>query len=75
MDEMFKTIREHWNHFAERDIPGNAPVVQFDAMRKAFAAGAVSGLALAAMASRESNTDARKSGMLRHLAEINELNK
>jgi len=43
----FTSLNQHWHHFLERDIPADAPTVQVDAMRKAFAAGAVSGLQLA----------------------------
>lgn len=47
----FTNINQHWHHFLERDIPRDAPLVQVDAMRKAFAAGAISGLHLSITAS------------------------
>lgn len=52
MNDWFKTIDEHWAHFLERDIPANAPDVQVMAMKRAFAAGAVSGIQLAMLVSQ-----------------------
>jgi hypothetical protein len=49
MAELFHTIAQHWAHFLERDIPPNAPDVQVMEMKKAFAAGAISGLQLAVL--------------------------
>jgi hypothetical protein len=51
MAELFHTIAQHWAHFLERDIPPNAPDVQVMEMKKAFAAGAISGLQLAVLCS------------------------
>ena len=42
----FKTIKEHWNPFLERDIHRDAPPVQVMEMKRAFLAGAISGLHL-----------------------------
>jgi len=47
--ELFHTIAQHWAHFLERDIPPSAPDVQVMEMKKAFAAGAISGLQLAVL--------------------------
>lgn len=47
MDEPFKNINEHWAHFLERDMPTNAPFEQVHEMKRAFAAGAISGVQLA----------------------------
>lgn len=48
----FVTIAQHWAHFLERDIPPDAPVVQVIEMKRAFAAGAISGLQLAVLCDR-----------------------
>lgn len=45
-DPVFTTIAQHWNHFLERDMPPAAPPEQVMMMQQAFAAGAISGLAL-----------------------------
>mgnify|MGYP001584061280 FL=1 len=44
---IFTNINQHWAHFLERDIPSDAPDVQVSEMKRAFAAGAISGLQLA----------------------------
>lgn len=45
-DEKFTTIEQHWAHYLERDIPAHAEAFQVASMKRAFAAGAMSGLAL-----------------------------
>lgn len=49
MTDLFHTIAEHWAHFLERDIAPNAPAIQVMEMKRAFAAGAISGLQLAVL--------------------------
>lgn len=49
------TIASEWNHFRAVDIAENAPSVQLFEMRKAFYAGAASGIKLAILRSKEEN--------------------
>jgi hypothetical protein len=49
MAELFHTIAQHWAHFLERDIATDAPSVQVIEMKRAFAAGAISGMQLAVL--------------------------
>lgn len=65
-DAEFTSIKQHWIHFLERDIPRDAPPVQVNAMRKAFAAGAISGLHLRISATSPAEIN-------RHVVEIDNL--
>ena len=70
----FKNIAEHWNHFLECDIPPNAPPVQVHAMKRAFAAGAISGLQLGMIALRDEENDlAAKDALMKIARDIEEL--
>lgn len=64
---MFKNIKEHWNHFLERDIAPEAPPIQVLEMKRAFLAGAASGIQLA-YADRDNKDAIRK-----HIDEIKAL--
>jgi hypothetical protein len=74
-DDLFTTIDQHWAHFLERDIPPNAPDVQVIAMKKAFAAGAISGLQLAVLAGREIDQAKRKAALKDHVSDIVKLDR
>lgn len=54
-DDQFHTIAQHWAHFLERDIAPNSPAVQVMEMKRAFAAGAISGLQLAISTMKSTN--------------------
>lgn len=54
-DEPFRTIAQHWAHFLERDMAPDAPPVQVMEMKRAFAAGAISGLQLAISTMKSQN--------------------
>lgn len=73
MDEPFKTIAEHWAHFLERDIDPRSPDEQVSEMKRAFAAGAISGLQLAVLACRQSNAGNTKSDIAAHVEGIKTL--
>lgn len=70
----FTTIEQHWNHFLERDMPPNAPDVQVFMMKQAFAAGAISGVALALRCFPELSV-IDKPKIDGHVADIRALNK
>lgn len=73
--EWFATIREHWNHFLERDIAPEAPPIQVSEMKRAFAAGAISGLQLCLKASSEKKGDELKADIRAHMEGIKTLAK
>ena len=62
--DVFKNIAQHWAHFLERDISPMAPLVQVSEMKKAFAAGAISGFQLALL------THGDKDKLRRHFSDI-----
>ena len=70
---MFKTIHEHWAHFLERDMPTDAPAEQVMAMKLAFAAGAISGLALAVVVGRERDPAKCEALYAKHIEDIKDL--
>ena len=72
-EEMFKTIAQHWAHFLERDIPTEATVVQVMEMKRAFAAGAISGLALAVVVGRERDPAKCEALYAKHIEDIKDL--
>ena len=66
------TIEQHWNHFLERDMPPEAPPVQVQMMKQAFAAGAISGLQLAVVSYKGTNP---LSSVGKHIEDITALNR
>lgn len=74
-NDWFSTVRQHWNHFLERDIAPEAPSVQVSEMKRAFAAGAISGLQLCLKAHREKKGDAFKAEIEAHIEGISNLGK
>lgn len=75
MDEpVFTTIAQHWNHFLERDMPPNAPPEQVFMMKQAFAAGAISGVALTLQCFPEKSVIDRTK-IDGHIADIRSLHK
>ena len=68
-EEWFKTIDQHWAHFLERDIPTSAPDVQVHEMKRAFAAGAISGLQLCILC------DGDRTQIMTHVDQIARLTK
>ena len=72
-DPMFTTIRQHWCHFLERDIAPDAPPVQVHEMKRAFAAGAISGLQLAVAACTDNDHRERTKQLMNHINKIKEL--
>ena len=71
--EWFQNIGQHWAHFLEVDIPVDAPNIQVIAMKKAFAAGAISGLQLACLAGRNTDEAAVMRDIQKHVAGIKAL--
>lgn len=75
MDEpTFTTIAQHWNHFLERDMPPGAPPEQVFMMKQAFAAGAISGVALTLQCFPADSVIDRKK-IDAHISEVRALNK
>lgn len=68
-EEWFKTIAAHWAHYLAHDMPPDAPKEQVFAMKRAFAAGAISGLQLALLELQAKPTP----GIMAHIKGINEL--
>ena len=73
MDKPFATIAEHWAHFLERDMAPEAPEVQVMEMKRAFAAGAISGLQLAVMAVKDCTAKQATVNLLAHIEGIKNL--
>lgn len=71
----FGTIAQHWAHYLERDIPPQAPAVQVMAMKRAFAAGAISGLQLALIVGREKNPKKCADDLAAHIEGIKTLDR
>jgi hypothetical protein len=69
----FTTIAQHWQHYLERDVPGEASTVQAESMKHAFAAGAISGLHLALKAVNTPNRRQAQVDIDAHLAGIRAL--
>lgn len=72
-DQWFVTIDQHWAHFLECDIPTNAPDIQVASMKKAFAAGAISGLQLAIIAGCTGTIADKKAAIAKHAEAISRL--
>lgn len=72
-DEIFITIEQHWAHFLELDIPPEAPPEQAREMKRAFAAGAISGLQLAVVAMRDKPREDATASLKAHIAGITAL--
>lgn len=72
-EEQFHTIAQHWAHFLERDIPPDAPDVQVIGMKRAFAAGAISGLQLAVLEMKGNLPEKSFANLLAHIEGIKTL--
>jgi hypothetical protein len=72
-DQQFHTIAQHWANFLERDIPPTAPDIQVMMMKKAFAAGAISGLQLTVLAMKGQPAEKARADLQAHIEGIKNL--